>query len=117
MKVRIVESFKFRRRITILLCAVICPVVFYNLFNWVALIEALRVDDYSYGALFYLVVISVSLATNAVIVHLLNPNSSKEERIRLWIKGSLIAPLFGLTFILLYFFIDILIHGARWKFG
>ncbi|RYM34847.1 hypothetical protein ERX46_05585 [Brumimicrobium glaciale] len=117
MKIRIAESFKFRRRITILLCAVISPLVFYKLYNWVALIEALRVDDYSYGALFYLVVFSVCLTTNAVIVHLLNQNSSKDEKIRLWIKGSLIAPLFGLTFILLYFFIDILIHGARWNFG
>lgn len=117
MKLQVTHSDKFKRRLAILLCAVISPIVLYWLLTWGWLIEILRVDEYSYGGLFYLVIIMSSLACNALFVHIVCNNSSKDEKIRLWIKGSLIAPLFALTAVFLYFMIDILMHGARWSFG
>lgn len=104
-----------QRRKAMIWCLVISPCVVLLLNSWYWLIEILRVDNYGYGAKFYLVIILSGLLCNGIIVKSVYKSADKDEKIRLWMKASLIAffVIIGLSLLISGLFFLAFLFGPK----
>ncbi len=78
------ESSKRQRRISIITCVIVSPVIFFLFYSWHWLAGA-----------------SIALMSNAIIVNFTYRHSTNQEKIRLWIRASSITFLLVLGLYLL----------------
>lgn len=106
-----------QRKLAIFLCMFISPSIFFLLYSWDWLIEILRVDNYGYGAKFFIVISLLSLLVNVLLVMIIRRSSSFKEKVELWLRGSILALLFAGLVILILLLTFYILWTGHWDFG
>lgn len=104
-------------RKAVILCAVLSP-LFYSLLAWSGIFEGLRPNNYSYGPVYYFLMLLAVLAFNAAIVFRFYKTGSPGEKLRACLKGTVIAFLLSLAVFAITALIYVLSFSTgHWNFG
>lgn len=111
------QTMKPKRKITYWLSALLTPVVVFLVTTFDSLAEAVRLDEFSMGPWYYLILIAAGLISNAGIV-LLTQQAEANNRIRIWMKANLITAAAILLMVILFAIVfGISMSTSHWNFG
>ncbi len=103
---------------TYTLCVTVTPFVIYKMSDNSAFEEAMRVDDYSMGPLFYILLIVAGMMCNGLIVLFTQFAAPLQKKFKVWMNSIAITVGAILIGVLLFFLVyAISMSTGHWSFG